>query len=185
LRREFALAWRPVPAPAARLGLQDQGLDRSLKALAALPPELRTRCLLIAIGDDDPRFFQGQAQACSASPNASHPAGTQRHSALPARRRPLLHPAYNENTGTVLLEALVAGLPVLATAVCGYAHYIVEADAGVVIDEPFVQSSLDQTLLRMLTDEPARRRWQANGLAFAEVADIYANAERAADVILK
>jgi UDP-glucose:(heptosyl)LPS alpha-1,3-glucosyltransferase len=55
----------------------------------------------------------------------------------------------------------------------------------VVIDEPFVQSSLDQTLLRMLTDEPARRRWQANGLAFAEVADIYANAERAADVILK
>ncbi|HAY28174.1 MAG TPA: glucosyltransferase I RfaG, partial [Candidatus Accumulibacter sp.] len=97
----------------------------------------------------------------------------------------LLHPAYNENTGTVLLEALVAGLPVLATAVCGYAHYIVEADAGVIIDEPFVQSSLDQTLLRMLEDEPARRRWQANGLAFAEVADIYANAEHAADVILK
>jgi UDP-glucose:(heptosyl)LPS alpha-1,3-glucosyltransferase len=50
----------------------------------------------------------------------------------------------------------------------------------------FVQASLDQALLaQMLTDEPARRRWQANGLAFAEVADIYANAERAADVILK
>jgi hypothetical protein len=36
----------------------------------------------------------------------------------------LIHPAYNENTGTVLLEAVVAGLPVLTTAVCGYAHYI-------------------------------------------------------------
>ena len=42
----------------------------------------------------------------------------------------LIHPAYNENTGTVLLEALVAGLPVLVSAVCGYAHYIAEADAG-------------------------------------------------------
>ena len=31
----------------------------------------------------------------------------------------LIHPAYNENTGTVLLEALVAGLPVLVSAVCG------------------------------------------------------------------
>lgn len=29
----------------------------------------------------------------------------------------LIHPAYNENTGTVLLEALVAGLPVLVSAV--------------------------------------------------------------------
>ena len=31
----------------------------------------------------------------------------------------LVHPAYNENTGTVLLEALVAGLPVVTTPTCG------------------------------------------------------------------
>jgi len=185
LRREFALRGDQFLLLQLGSGFRTKGLDRSLKALAALPPELRTRCLLLAIGDDDPRFFQGQARLLGV---------TERVRILPGRSDIprvllgadlLLHPAYNENTGTVLLEALVAGLPVLATAVCGYAHYIVEADAGVVIDEPFVQSSLDQTLLRMLTDEPARRRWQANGLAFAEVADIYANAERAADVILK
>ena len=45
----------------------------------------------------------------------------------------LIHPAYHENTGTALLEALVAGLPVLVTDVCGYAHYIAEADAGRVL----------------------------------------------------
>jgi UDP-glucose:(heptosyl)LPS alpha-1,3-glucosyltransferase len=185
VRSEFGLAGDQFLLLQLGSGFRTKGLDRSLKALAALPPALRARCRLFAIGDDDPRFFQGQARLLGV---------TERVRILPGRSDIprvllgadlLLHPAYNENTGTVLLEALVAGLPVLATAVCGYAHYIVEADAGVVIDEPFVQSSLDQTLLRMLTDEPARRRWQANGLAFAEVADIYANAERAADVILK
>jgi UDP-glucose:(heptosyl)LPS alpha-1,3-glucosyltransferase len=30
----------------------------------------------------------------------------------------------------VLLEAMVAGLPVLTTAVCGYAHFVSDADAG-------------------------------------------------------
>jgi hypothetical protein len=50
--------------------------------------------------------------------------GTQRHPRFLLGADLLIHPAYNENTGTVLLEALVAGLPVLTTAVCGYAHYI-------------------------------------------------------------
>jgi UDP-glucose:(heptosyl)LPS alpha-1,3-glucosyltransferase len=96
----------------------------------------------------------------------------------------LIHPAYNENTGTVLLEAVVAGLPVLTSAVCGYAHYIAEAVAGIVLPEPFAQAAMNAALLRMLSDDAARRQWQTNGLAFAEHADIYDNAEVAADVIL-
>mgnify|MGYP006968203160 FL=1 len=37
----------------------------------------------------------------------------------------------------------------------------------------------------MLEDKAARQRWQVNALAFAETADIYSNAEHAADLILK
>lgn len=44
-----------------------------------------------------------------------------------------------EAAGIVLLEAITAGLPVLTTAVCGYAHYIVDANCGEAIAEPFRQ----------------------------------------------
>ena len=53
----------------------------------------------------------------------------------------LLHPAYHENTGTILLEALVSGLPILTTDVCGYAHYVQEAKAGCVLTSPFQQTN--------------------------------------------
>ncbi|HWV10004.1 MAG TPA: glycosyltransferase, partial [Pseudomonas sp.] len=96
----------------------------------------------------------------------------------------LIHPAYNENTGTVLLEALVAGLPVLVTDICGYAHYIAEADAGRVLASPFEQERLNRLLVEMLADDAQRARWQQNGLAFADTADLYSMPQRAADVIL-
>ena len=84
----------------------------------------------------------------------------------------------------MLLEALVAGLPVLVTDVCGYAHYIEEADSGLVVPGPFEQRQLNAYLEKMLKDEGARQRWSRNGLAFAEEADLYSLPERAADVIL-
>jgi UDP-glucose:(heptosyl)LPS alpha-1,3-glucosyltransferase len=94
----------------------------------------------------------------------------------------LLHPAYNENTGTVLLEAVVSGLPVLTTDVCGYADYITKANAGIVLPSPFQQAQFNQSLNEMLLS-PMRARWRENGLAFSQKADIYSMPERAVDVI--
>ena len=50
----------------------------------------------------------------------------------------LIHPAYSEAAGMVLLEEIVAGLPVLVTDVCGFAHYINDAEAGIVEPSPFI-----------------------------------------------
>ncbi len=166
-------------------GFKTKGLDRSLQALAALLPVLRCRCRLIAIGDDDPTLFRGRARALGLADRVRILAGRNDILRFLLGADLLIHPAYNENTGTVLLEAMVAGLPVLTTAVCGYAHYIAEADAGLVVPEPFEQARLDQFLTQMLNDEQARLRWHSNGLAYANEADIYGNAEVAADVILK
>jgi UDP-glucose:(heptosyl)LPS alpha-1,3-glucosyltransferase len=184
-RREFALAEDDLLVLQIGSGFRTKGLDRSLKALAALPAALASRCRLFAIGDDEAKLFHAQARALGVAERVRILRGRSDIPRFLLGADLLIHPAYNENTGTVLLEAMVAGLPVLTTAVCGYAHFVSDADAGLVVAEPFQQASLDRLLAQMLSDEPARRQWQSNALAFAEHADIYSNAERAAELILK
>ena len=184
-RREFALADDDLLLLQVGSGFKTKGLDRSLKALSSLPQALKSRTRLIVIGQDEPSLFLRQARSLGVAERVAILPGRSDIPRFLLGAELLIHPAYNENTGTVLLEALVAGLPVLATAVCGYAHYIEEARGGRVVPEPFVQDVLDATLAEMLTDGAARADWRANALAFAETADIYSNAERAADLILE
>ena len=185
LRREFDVSSDDLLLLQVGSGFKTKGLDRSINALATLPESLRSRTRLFVIGQDDPDEFKRQAASLGLGERVTIFPGRNDIPRFLLGADVLIHPAYNENTGTVLLEAVVAGLPVLVTAVCGYAHYIEEADAGRVIAEPFAQAALDATLAEMLMDSAARARWQANALAFAETADIYSNAERAADIILQ
>ena len=146
--------------------------------------ERKLRFFLIAIGQDDPKPFLLQIKALGLSDQVQILKGRSDIPRFLLGADLLIHPAYNENTGTVLLEAVVAGLPVLVSAVCGYAHYIAEADAGLVLDEPFEQEQLNRYLQRMLEDDAARADWGRNGLAFADTADLYSMPQHAADVIL-
>ncbi len=184
-RAEFGLADDDLLLLQIGSGFKTKGLDRSLQALANLPADLRGRTRLIAIGQDEPSQFQRMAAALGLAGQVDILAGRDDIPRFLLGADLLVHPAYNENTGTVLLEALVAGLPVLCSAVCGYAHYIDEATGGRVIPEPFAQATLDALLREMLADRAQRAAWQRNALAWAESADIYSNAERAADIILK
>ncbi|MDR2093072.1 MAG: glycosyltransferase family 4 protein [Azoarcus sp.] len=165
-------------------GFKTKGLDRSIKALAALPEALRARTRLVALGDDDPRPFLRQAAALGLGERVAILRGREDVPRFLLGGDLLIHPAYNENTGTVLLEALVAGLPVLATDVCGYAHYIAEAEAGRLVATPFAQKALDAALAELLADPDARARHAQSALAFAERADLYSLHEKAADFIL-
>jgi UDP-glucose:(heptosyl)LPS alpha-1,3-glucosyltransferase len=183
-RAEFALAADDLLLLQVGSGFKTKGLDRSLLALAHLPEDLRRRTRLIAIGQDEPGTFLRLAKSLGLAEQVSILPGRSDIPRFLLGADLLVHPAYNENTGTVLLEAVVAGLPVLCSAVCGYAHYITEAGGGLVIPEPFAQARMDEMLQRMLRDDEERRHWQANALAFAETADIYSNAERAADIIV-
>ena len=183
-RQEFNLAADDLLLVQIGSGFKTKGVDRSLKALAALPAELKKRTRLLVIGQDDPKVFQLQSATLGLGDNVQFLKGRSDIPRFLLGADLLIHPAYNENTGTVLLEALVAGLPVLVSAVCGYAHYIAEADSGLVLNEPFEQAQLNEYLARMLTDSAQRAAWSRNGLAFAETADLYSMPQRAADVIL-
>ncbi|QLC73523.1 glycosyltransferase family 4 protein [Pseudomonas sp. LPB0260] len=183
-RAEFGLADDELLLVQIGSGFKTKGLDRSLKAVAALPRELRQRTRLIVIGQDDPKPFLLQIKALGISEQVQILKGRSDIPRFLLGADLLIHPAYNENTGTVLLEALVAGLPVLVTDVCGYAHYIAEADAGRVLSSPFEQQQLNRNLREMLEDDAQRGQWQRNGLAYADSADLYSMPQRAADVIL-
>src|SRR5690554_6820064 len=183
-REEFGLAEDELLVVQIGSGFRTKGLDRTLAALAALPADLLARTRLMVVGQDNPRTFLAQARALRVAERVRFLSGRSDVPRFLLGADLLIHPAYHENTGTVLLEALVAGLPVLTTAACGYAHYIEEADCGLVVPEPFEQKTLNEWLARILDDPETRREWQENALDYAEHADLYSMPERAADVIL-
>lgn len=94
----------------------------------------------------------------------------------------LVHPARAEAGGIVLLEALVAGLPVITTDVCGYAHHVQEAGAGTVLGSPFRQLALEQAVQRGL-DEAWREDCRERALQYASVTDLYSMHATGAGII--
>ena len=165
-------------------GFKTKGVDRSLKAVAALPSKLKKRTRLFVIGQDDPKVFQLQSAALGLGDQVQFFKGRSDIPRFLLGADLLIHPAYNEAAGMVLVEAVVAGLPVLVSQVCGYAFYIDKAQSGRVLDEPFEQTQLNQYLVDMLDDPQARATWSRNGLAFAETADLFSMPQYAADLIL-
>lgn len=163
-------------------GFKTKGVDRSLQALASLPPALKARCHLWVVGEDHAAPFQKLAVQWQIADKVQFLGGRADVPQLLLAADLLLHPAYHENTGTVLLEAMIAGLPVLTTDVCGYAHYVQEANAGQVLPSPFQQAALNAALQTMLLSTE-HAQWQENGKTFANEADIYSLPEKAADFI--
>ena len=95
-----------------------------------------------------------------------------------------VHPARSENTGTVILEAMVGGVPQIVTEVCGYAHYVKEADSGLVLDSPYDQEQFNQFLLQAL-NKSLLSKWRDNACRFADTEDLYSLPQKAADIILE
>jgi UDP-glucose:(heptosyl)LPS alpha-1,3-glucosyltransferase len=163
-------------------GFKTKGLDRAIKGLAALPESLRQHAYLFVIGNDKPAAFQKLARQLHVSERVKFLGGRDDVANFLLAADVLVHPAYHENTGTVLLEAVVSGLPVLTVDACGYAHYIAEAKAGLVLATPFVQDKYNALLQHMLVS-PEAQEWKQNALNFAQSADIYSLPEKTVDYI--
>ena len=152
-------------------GFRTKGLERTISALASLPEPLRYQTRLLVVGDDKSARYEKIARQLGVGDQVKFVGGRDDVPEFLLGADLLVHPARRENTGTVLLEAMVAGLPVITTDVCGYAHYVSEHDMGEVLAAPFSQRLLTEGVQRLLGT--AQNPWHARGRGFAGKADIY------------
>ena len=181
LRTQYGLADDQYLLMMVGSDFRRKGLDRSIGGLAALPAALRQRCQLWVAGQDKEASFRQLALTLGVSDQVKILGGRDDVSQLLWAADVLLHPAYSENTGTVLLEGMVAGLPVIATEVCGYAHYIEEQKLGEVLPDAVTPQNMAAAIEKILGVDPAV--WRDRARAFAGGADIFSMPERAAQFI--
>jgi len=163
-------------------GFKTKGVDRSIRALSSLPETVRNTCRLWVAGEDHAAKLRRLARKLKVADCVEFKGGRTDIPDILLGADLLIHPAYHENTGTVLLEAVAAGLPVICTAVCGYAEHILAANCGRVIPEPFRQEELNRRLVEMLTkmDLAALR---TNALRYARSVVLNGMPQKAADII--
>ncbi len=181
LRRELNAADGQHLLLALGSGFQRKGVDRCIAALAELVRSHQRDARLLVAGTGDPGRYLRQARRLGVADRVHFLGGRGDVPELLQGADVLLHPAYEENTGNVLIEAMIAGLPVIATDVCGYAHYVARADMGRVIPSPFQPEALVQAIAAVLA--VPRATWRERGRALAGDPSLYARPQVAVDII--
>ena len=182
LRRELAISLDENVVLMVGSGFRTKGVDRAIRAVSALSPDLQSKTILLIVGEDKTRPFMKLANRSGVSDRVIFAGGRRDVPRFLVAADLLLHPSYRENTGTVLIEAMAAGLPVLATDVCGYGYHVERAKAGALVPSPFRQETLNQLLFSMLTSDK-KGQWQKNGIAYIANTDVFSLPEKAVDII--
>jgi len=162
-------------------GFKTKGVDRAINALASLPNELRNKTHLIVVGEDDLASYERSAAEKGVADHVRFMGGRSDVPDFLLGCDMLLHPARKDNTGTVILEAMVAGLPMLVTSVCGYAKHVLKSGAGKVLSAPFSKDELNEQLELMLSSD--KNGWIGKALKYADEEDLYSMPEKAVKAI--
>lgn len=159
-------------------GFRTKGVDRAIAALPKVP-----EAHLVIAGQDKATAFHAQAAKLNVDDRVHFLGGRDDVDRLMRASDLLVHPAYSENTGTVLLEALVRGLPVIASGVCGFAYHLSDSGAGIALNEPFDQDTFNAALQDCLADDTKRLGMREAGLAYGAAEDLYSCHRRAVDLL--
>lgn len=158
-----------------------KGADRVLTAFAQLPPERRSRLRLFFTGYDGRERCEALASELGIADRVVFDCGRPDLPELLCAADCLVHPARREAAGSILIEAVASGLPVVCTDVCGFQD-IVLASGGHVLNEPLSDGALAAELdyLAGISDD-GLRYWREQVAAYARgPADFY----RRADVLV-
>ncbi len=158
-----------------------KGLDRVIRALRHFPD---ARLLIVGLREDEAKStkIREAAERLRLATRIHWLGHREDIPELMAAADLLVHPARYDTTGTVILEAIANGLPVITTSSCGYARHVGQADAGVVLTEPFQQSALIGAL-RTAHDPRRLAHWSRCGAEYGHQDSLCRGRWRAAQFI--
>jgi UDP-glucose:(heptosyl)LPS alpha-1,3-glucosyltransferase len=160
-----------------------KGLDRTIRAMRDFPA---AKLLVVGITEISARVSKSviaQARSYALMDRITWVGHQEDIPKMMAAADLLVHPARRDTTGTVILEAVVNGVPAIATSVCGYAQHVDAAQAGIVINEPFGFNAF-RAALTAAQDAGRRARWSAAGEKYGAQSFLYEGHARAADLML-
>jgi UDP-glucose:(heptosyl)LPS alpha-1,3-glucosyltransferase len=172
-----SLVWLFVAGyPAAK------GLDRIIAAMSSLP-DVQCLCVGFDLFERRHRELLRMARSAGVLSRLKLLRWREDIPELMAASDLLVHPSRKDVTATVILEALINGLPIVTTDVCGYAIHVSRAQAGLVVaSDPFLPTEFQSALVRA-SDLSTRQRWQKNAISYVDREDMYSGLDRASSAI--
>lgn len=141
-----------------------KGLDRAIEALRSIP-EAFLAVLGLAADSSESRSIWPRMQCAGLSDRVRFLGYRDSVPEVMAAADVLVHPTRRDVTGQVVMEAVVNGLPVVTSDVCGFAKYVAEAGAGIILPEPYRQIEFE-TALREVMDPARSAAFSENGLHY-------------------
>ena len=132
-------------------GFKTKGLDRAIQAFSKLPDEIMKNFNFLIIGKDNPKKYLKTIKKVDLTSCIKIIPGYDDIPKVMRESYALIHPARNENTGLILLEALSQGLPIITTDRCGYSPFVKKDKLSKVLDSPFSQVELNKILLEFVS----------------------------------
>jgi UDP-glucose:(heptosyl)LPS alpha-1,3-glucosyltransferase len=160
-----------------------KGFDRSVSALPEIPNATFLVCGVASEGREATALLN-QARGLGVADRIRLLGPRAEIPELMAAADLFVHPARTETAGIVILEALINGLPVVTTQVCGFSSHVRSAEAGMVIPEPFTVLKLVDAV-RHATDSSRRETWSVNAASYGADPRLYSGADRALQSILE
>lgn len=151
-------------------GFKTKGVDRAIRILGHLSPDQQAQTHLVVLGQDKPDQFIKLSKKMGLIERVHFLGGRADVPDFLFGADILLHPAYHENAGMVILEALIAGLPVGVTRQSGYASFVeryASEGAGFVWDEPLNEKQCAVSIQEHLSAPLDLWPWRGSAEAFA------------------
>ncbi|MDF3012965.1 MAG: rfaP [Cellvibrio sp.] len=152
-------------------GYKTKGVDISIDAFVELKKITADNIALVVVGKDDPHSYRQQARSAGIEPHVFFLGPRSPVGDLLNAANVLLHPARKELAGNVILEAMLCGCPVVASAHCGYAHYISEQQLGELIPAHASPSAIAKLVASILAVEAGI--WRTRADSFARTGDVF------------